>query len=87
MSDRQTLYLCVGSACHQLGGYRLLPLLAALRDRHGLNEQLDIKGAFCLETCQQGRSLKFGDCVFTGLSEANLEELFTHEILPQLRPV
>lgn len=87
MSDRQTLYLCMGSACHQLGGYRLLPLLESLRDRHGLAERLDIKGAFCLETCQQGRSLKFGDRVFTGLSEENLEQLFAREILPQLRPV
>lgn len=86
MTDRQTLYLCMGSACHQLGGYRLLPLLERLIEQHGVKDCVEIKGAFCLETCQQGRSMKFADRVFTGLDEQMLETLFVREILPHLKP-
>lgn len=86
MDERQTVYLCMGSACHQLGGYRLLPLLERLVEQHGLKDRLEIKGAFCLETCQQGRSLKFAGRIFTGLDEQTLEAAFVREILPHLKP-
>jgi NADH:ubiquinone oxidoreductase subunit E len=82
MSQTQTIYLCMGSACHQSRGYQLLPVLEELIRRHGLGERLLLKGAFCLETCQQGRSLKFEDRVFTGLDENKLAEIFEREILP-----
>jgi NADH:ubiquinone oxidoreductase subunit E len=82
MNEERTIYLCMGSACHQLRGYRLLPMLEELIHRHGLDGQLMVKGAFCLETCQQGRSLKFGCRVFAGLDENNLADFFEREILP-----
>lgn len=85
MSERQPVFLCMGSACHQLGGYRLLPVLEKLIEQHGVKDRLEVKGAFCLETCQQGRSLKFADRVFTGLDEPTLEALFIREILPHLK--
>jgi NADH:ubiquinone oxidoreductase subunit E len=75
----------MGSACHQLKGYRLLPVLESLIREHGLTGRLVLKGAFCLETCQQGCSLKFGNRIFTGLDEPKLRELFAREILPQLQ--
>jgi len=84
MDQGQTVYLCMGSACHQLKGYRLLPVLEALIEKHGLKGQLQIKGAFCLETCQEGRSLKFRDQIFTGLDEPQLARIFELEILPHL---
>lgn len=85
MSERRTVFLCMGSACHQLGGYRLLPVLEKLIEQHGVQDRLEVKGAFCLETCQQGRSMKFADRVFTGLDEPTLEAIFVREILPQLK--
>ncbi len=85
MNERQIIFLCMGSACHQLGGYRLLPVLEKLIEEHGVKDRLEVKGAFCLETCQQGRSLKFASRIFTGLDEHTLEALFVREILPQLK--
>jgi NADH:ubiquinone oxidoreductase subunit E len=84
MRERQTVFLCMGSACHQLGGYRLLPVLEKLIEKHGVKDRVEVNGAFCLETCQQGRSMKFADRVFTGLDEPTLEALFIREILPHL---
>ncbi len=88
MSERQAIHLCMGSACHQLGGYRLIPILQGLIRSHGLNDRLELKGAFCLETCNLGRSLRFGDEVLTGLNEENIVRRFEAEILPRVaRPV
>lgn len=86
MEEGQTVFLCMGSACHQLKGYRLLPVLEALIEKHGLKGRLQLKGAFCLETCQEGRSLKFRERVFTGLDEQKLTQIFEQEILPHLPP-
>lgn len=85
MNGKQTLYLCMGSACHQAGGFRLIPQLESLIDKYGLRDRLELKGAFCLETCMQGRSLKFEGQVLTGLSPADLETRFRDEILPRIK--
>lgn len=82
VNGKQTLYLCMGSACHQAGGFRLISQLEELIAKYDLRDRLELKGAFCLETCMQGRSLKFEGRVLTGLSPADLERRFQTEILP-----
>lgn len=84
MTPKQTLFLCMGSACHQLGGFRLVPQIEAFIHQHGLEDRLELKGAFCLEKCEHGRSLKFQDRVHTGLTPENLETRLLNEILPRL---
>lgn len=85
MNPKQPLYLCMGSACHQRGGYKLLPVLNRLLEQHGLAGRVELKGAFCLEACQQGRAVKFAGRVLTDLTEQNLPERFAAEILPLIR--
>jgi NADH:ubiquinone oxidoreductase subunit E len=86
MQPVPTLYLCLGSACHQRRGYQLLPLLEALIQRHGLAGRLELRGAFCLNNCQHGSSLKFGDRIFSGVNEQRIAEIFEREILPHCQP-
>lgn len=85
MKSKQPLYLCMGSACHQRGGYKLLPVLQRLIEQHGLTDCVELKGAFCLEACQQGRAVKFAGRVLTDLTEDNLPQRFAAEILPLVR--
>jgi NADH:ubiquinone oxidoreductase subunit E len=85
MQGKQTLHLCMGSACHQLGGYRLRPMLEDLIRRYELQERIELKGAFCLERCEHGRSLKFEDRVLTGLTADNVADRFFAEVLPHVR--
>lgn len=79
---KQTLYLCMGSACHQSGGFKLIPVLRALIRKHGLEDVVELKGAFCLDKCMQGRTLRFEDRILTGLTDENTEYRFVSEILP-----
>jgi NADH:ubiquinone oxidoreductase subunit E len=87
VKPKQTLYLCMGSACHQLGGFRLIPIMQSLIARHNLEDCLEVKGAFCLEMCEHGRSLKFDGSVITGLTADNITERFEAEILPRCQGI
>lgn len=87
MDQPQTepLHLCMGSACHQLGVYHLLPILQDLLHKYQAEPRLELKGSFCLGPCAHGVVLKFRDRLYTDLNRENLEERFVQEILPLLK--
>jgi NADH:ubiquinone oxidoreductase subunit E len=82
---KENLFLCMGSACHQLGVYEVLPKLQMLIQTHKLEDILELKGSFCLETCSHGIVMKFKDQHFLNISSQNIEEKFTQEILPVIK--
>jgi hypothetical protein len=82
---KENLFLCMGSACHQLGVYDVLPKLQALIQTHGLMDQVELKGSFCLETCSHGIVMKFHDTCFTNISPQNVEVIFETQILPAIQ--
>lgn len=82
---KENLFLCMGSACHQLGVYDVLPKLQALMKENGLEEEIELKGSFCLETCSQGIVMKFHDTCFSNISPQNVETIFKEAILPKIQ--
>lgn len=84
---KENLYLCMGSACHQLGVYEVLPQLQELIIRHELEDKIELKGSFCLETCSVGIVMKFKEKVFTQINPENIETKFQQEILPSILAV
>ena len=85
MDDKLPLHLCMGSACHQLGVYRVLPALQKLMCEHGLDAEVELKGAFCLENCMHGIVIKIGEETITDITPENVEIKFEREILPILK--
>ena len=83
----ETLFLCMGSACHQLGVYEVLPQLQSLMQQHQLEETIVLKGSFCLETCSHGIVMKFRDHCFVDISPQNVTTTFEQDILPLLQTV
>lgn len=79
---KENLYLCMGSACHQLGVYEVLPKLQELIKEYQVEEKIELKGSFCLEICTYGIVMKFQDQHFIQINEHNVEEKFIQEILP-----
>ncbi len=77
----------MGSACHQLGVYEVLPKLQGLIKQHQLEDLIELKGSFCLETCSHGIVMKFQDNHFLNISPQNIEEKFTQEVLPVIRAI
>ena len=85
MAHKEELFLCMGSACHQLGVYEVLPRLQQLLKKHRLEGSVELTGAFCLENCADGISMKHRGRVFNRIKPANVEAKFEEEILPCLR--
>ncbi len=84
MGTREPLIICMGSACHQLGVYDVLPKLKELLHTHHLDDTIELKGGFCLGPCAQGIVMRYRDRLFTGIRPHNVEERFAAEILPAL---
>ncbi|MEO1211214.1 MAG: (2Fe-2S) ferredoxin domain-containing protein [Cyanobacteria bacterium J06638_20] len=82
---KENLFLCMGSACHQLGVYDVLPQLQALIKKYGLEDDIELKGSFCLETCSQGIVMKFHGVCFTNISPQDVEAKFEANILPAIQ--
>jgi NADH:ubiquinone oxidoreductase subunit E len=82
---KENLYLCMGSACHQLGVYEVLPKLQALMSEYKIDKKVELKGSFCLETCSSGIVMKFKDLHFINISPQNIEDKFLKEILPAIK--
>jgi NADH:ubiquinone oxidoreductase subunit E len=85
--SKENLFLCMGSACHQLGVYEVLPKRQNLMREYNLEQAIELKGSFCLETCSYGIVMKFRDAHFINISPQNVEEKFTSEILPAIQSV
>ncbi|HBB34018.1 MAG TPA: hypothetical protein DDZ80_22685 [Cyanobacteria bacterium UBA8803] len=87
MEAKENLYLCMGSACHQLGVYEVLPKLQALIGKYNLEDKVELKGSFCLETCSVGIVMKFRGKIFININANNIEQKFKQEILPCISKV
>jgi NADH:ubiquinone oxidoreductase subunit E len=84
MATKIILRLCMGSACHQLGVYEVLPALQRLLSEHDLGQTVDIRGAFCLGPCMNGIVLEIGKRQFLNINPENVQQQFEAEILPYL---
>jgi NADH:ubiquinone oxidoreductase subunit E len=84
MAHKENLYLCMGSACHQLGVYDVLPKVQALLAQYQLESVIELKGAFCLGPCSEGVVIQFEDKPFTEITVDNIEQRFAQEILPYI---
>lgn len=53
--------VCVGSACHVKGSYAVISKLQELISDHRLEDQVEVKAAFCFGHCAQAVSVHFED--------------------------
>lgn len=85
MADKHTLYICMGSACHQNGVYEVLPQLQQLIQEYDLGDRIELKGAFCLGVCARAMVLKLDDTLITDVNIQNVEQKFLHEVVNRLK--
>ena len=67
-----TVTVCVGSSCHIKGARDVIMRFNALIEEHGLQEQVELKGSFCMERCGEGVNWQIDDEPMTsaGVDEA-----------------
>lgn len=77
--------ICVGSSCSVRGSDDVAATLEELIAREGLEDKLMLVGAFCMEQCSGGVSVRVGDRVYREMRPADVEPFFYHEVIPLVR--
>nr|MDD6336011.1 (2Fe-2S) ferredoxin domain-containing protein [bacterium] len=76
-----TVAVCVGSACHLKGSYRIIELMRQAIGEHGLQDKVNVCAAFCLGRCANGVTIRVDDEIVWGVSEQNFPQVFEQYIL------
>jgi len=76
--------ICVGSSCSIRGSDEVATELERLIEKEKLEGLVDIVGAFCMDTCSKGVSLRIGDQAFSGIKPKDVKDFFYREILPNV---
>jgi NADH:ubiquinone oxidoreductase subunit E len=79
-----TISVCVGSACHLKGSYKVIEGLQKLIKENKVDNKVEIKGAFCIGRCTEGVSATVNDDEFFSLNENNVDSFFHETIMKGL---
>ena len=82
-----TITVCVGTSCYFQGSEEITKTFERLIEERGLGDQVEIVGAFCMDRCSMGVSVRVGERVYRGVHPAAAEEFFAAEVIPQLECV
>ena len=77
--------ICVGSSCSVRGSDAIAARIEQLIVRERLSDQVELVGAFCMDQCSNGVSLKVGDRQYREIHPQDAETFFYQEVLPCLR--
>jgi NADH:ubiquinone oxidoreductase subunit E len=73
--------ICVGSSCNLRGSDDLAVTIQNLIDKEHLDGRVDIVGAFCMDACSKGISVRVGERQFSGIRPEEGEFFFYREIM------
>ncbi|MBK5241644.1 NAD(P)H-dependent oxidoreductase subunit E [Clostridium sp.] len=73
--------ICVGSACHLNGSYKVIEELQRLIKENDVSDRVEIKGAFCIGRCTDAVAVTVNDETFFSLNENNVEAFFYETIM------
>jgi NADH:ubiquinone oxidoreductase subunit E len=76
-----TVTVCVGSSCHLKGARGVIVRFNELLTRHGLQDKVTLKGAFCMDRCGEGINWQIDEEPLTSASDAEAVETFRQRIL------
>ena len=71
--------VCIGSSCHLKGSRQIVEQLQSLISQNGLDEKVNLAGAFCMNKCQEGVCVTV-DGAFHSVTPATVEEFFNNVI-------
>lgn len=72
------LNICVGSACHLKGSYKVVEDFKKYVENYNLKDKVVIKAAFCLGHCTEAVSVKINDKIYSVDPEKTKEFFIEH---------
>lgn len=73
--------VCVGSSCHLKGSYMIIQHLQELIKEHHLEEEIQLKGSFCMGKCINGIPLDIDGKIVLQVGMDNIDEIFNTYVL------
>lgn len=80
----RTLKVCIGSSCHLKGSYDVIEGFQRLIKERNLENEIELKAAFCLGHCTEAVSVELWDGSIISVSKENIEEVFNDSIVSKL---
>ena len=75
--------ICIGSSCHLKGSRAVVERLEQLILDHGLKDEIELRGSFCMGQCQTGVSVLL-DGIYYSLTPEETERFLIQTVLPKL---
>lgn len=75
--------VCIGSSCHLKGSRTIIELLNSFISEFKVEENVCLKGIFCMGKCQKGVNVKIDDMHFS-LDKENARSFFENEVLTRI---
>ncbi|WP_125152531.1 (2Fe-2S) ferredoxin domain-containing protein [Clostridium rectalis] len=75
-----TINVCVGSACHLKGSYKIIEKFEKLIKDYNVEDKVELKGSFCLGHCVEAVSTEIYGEIFS-INEDNIEMFFKEKVL------
>ena len=72
--------VCVGSACHLKGSYKVVNKFKDLLEVHNLNKEVILKSSFCLGSCKGDVSVSI-DGKIKNVNMKNIDKIFKDYVL------
>jgi NADH:ubiquinone oxidoreductase subunit E len=80
-----TVTICVGSSCHIKGAREMIGRFNDFLTKEGLEDKVELKGAFCMERCGEGINWKINDEIITSPSVEEGAKMFRKKVLKALK--
>ncbi len=75
--------ICIGSSCHLKGSRQVIEGLQKLVSENGLEDRVELGGAFCMKNCVNGVSVTV-DGKLCSVSPETVDEFFNTEVMSKL---
>ena len=79
-----TVTVCVGSSCHLKGAREVILRFNEALARHSLEQQVALKGSFCMERCGEGVNWKIDEETFSSADCDQAMAIFRERVLQPL---
>lgn len=79
----RSITVCVGSSCHLKGSHDVITEFKRLIAKHHLEEQVELKGCFCLGECKDGVSIRVDDQLFISITKERVDSFFREHFLSE----
>jgi len=80
-----TTHVCVGSSCYLKGSQEIVDIYCRLIKEHSLQDNVQLKGAFCLKNCSFGITIMIEEEIISEVTRENCEQIFKDKILGKLK--